>query len=468
MTTSYVTVGEADVAYQIVGDGPTDLLFFYGLGSHVEVLQLLPCLHDFLEQLATFSRVILFDRRGTGASDGVPAGAIPTFEEWTEDVRAVLDAAGSERAVIVAALDAGPVAMLFAAMHPERVSGLVLLNTSARYMAADDYPIGASRPETDAIVTMLGETWGTLDFARMVNPGQVADEGSLHETGRWARFAATPRTVAAQYRYILENVDVRDALPLIQAPTRVVHVRDNRIIPLAHGRYLADHIVGATLVELPGGNLSLTLNLSAVLDETTELVTGERPPVEIDRVLTTVLFTDIVDSTRRAAALGDAGWRTVLDRHDQVVREQLRRFHGREINTTGDGFVAAFDGPARAIRCAQEIRRATSSLGVDLRCGLHTGECEVRGDDLGGLAVHIAARVSALADAGEVLVSGTTKELVAGSGIAFGDGASRELRGVPGTWPVFAVADGESRAVHARRGIQGHARPAVALPAPAR
>jgi class 3 adenylate cyclase len=439
--TKYVSVGDSDVAYQVFGDGALDLLYFYGLGSHIEVLRESPTFAPFMLRLASFSRVILFDRRGTGASDAVPRTAIPTFEDWTEDVDAVLDAAGSTRAAIIAALDAGPVAMLYAALHPERVRGLVLLNTTARYLRDVDYPFGFDVVDADALVSMLSATWGTRDFARAVNPN-VDDVEFLDGVALWARHAATPRTAAAQYEYILKHMDVRTALPLIQSPTRVLHVTESPIVPLEHGRYLAEHIEGATLVTIPGGSLSMTPNLEPLLDETAEFLTGERPAVEIDRVLTTVLFTDIVGSTEQAAQLGDRRWRTRLDDHDRVVRGELRRFRGREVNTTGDGFVAAFDGPARAIRCARSIVERMRPIGIEVRAGMHTGECEIRGDDLGGLAVHIAARVGSVGAPGEVVVSGTVRDLVVGSGIEFADRGERELKGVPGMWKLFAVAGG--------------------------
>jgi class 3 adenylate cyclase len=437
--TRYVAVGDADVAYQVVGDGPIDVLYFYGLGSHIEVLRMMPGFQDFLQRLTTFGRVILFDRRGTGASDGVANNAIPTSEEWTEDVLAVLDAAGSREAVIIAAVDAGPVALLFAALHPERVRALVLVNTTARYLRDDDYPIGVSATDVEVVVGALRDTWGTVDFARSVNPG-IDDAAFLEEVARWTRFAATPRAAGAQFAYILGHLDVRDALPLVQAPTRVLHVRENAIVPLAHGRYLADHIAGAALVELPGGSLSMTPNLDAVLDETVELATGERRELVVERVLTTVLVSDIVGSTEHAAALGDRRWGALLDEHDRLVRGQLYRFRGHEVKTTGDGFLVSFDGPARAIRCAEAIRHSTAGLGIELRVGLHTGECEIRDDDLGGLAVHIATRIGALAEPGEIVVSGTVKDLVVGSGLAFDARGEQELRGVPGVWKVFAVA----------------------------
>jgi class 3 adenylate cyclase/alpha-beta hydrolase superfamily lysophospholipase len=435
----YVDVGGAEVAYQIVGQGPLDLLYFYGLGSHFEHFWDMPLYAEFLTRLASFSRLVLFDRRGTGGSDPIPHDLFPAWEEWTDDVRGVLDAVGSSRTAVFAAGDAGPIAILFAALHPERVSALVLFNTTARYLADDDYPVGLPSEVVDFLVEGVGAIWGTIDAVRAANPDREGDTEFLEHLARQFRSAATPRAAAVQSKYIWRSLDVRQALPLVGVPTLVLHVRDNPIVPIEHGRYLADHILGAALVELPGRDYAAVSSGKAILNEIVEFLTGERPAVEVDRILTTLLFTDIVSSTERAAALGDQAWRSVLDAHDRTVRDQLRRFRGKEINTTGDGFLACFDGPARAIRCSQAIAGATTRLGIELRMGLHTGECEVRGDDLGGLAVHIAARVGSLARPGEVLVSSTVKDLVAGSGIEFSDRQEHELKGVPGTWTLFAV-----------------------------
>jgi hypothetical protein len=325
---------------------------------------------------------------------------MPTWEEWTEDIVAVLGAAGSKRTAIMASLDAGPIAILFAAMHPEMVSALVLHNTSARYMEADDYPIGVSCEAIDSFIELTASAWATPDLYVLANPSLRDDPESPRAFSKVARASVTPRSAAAQYDYILRNQDVRSALPLIQAPTLILHVKDNPLVPIELGRYLADHIDGATLIEIPGGDLVADTD-NVVTGEVAEFLTGHRPVFKVERILATVLFTDIVGSTARAASLGDQRWRSLLDAHDKAVREQLNRFRGREINTTGDGFVASFDGPARAIGCALAIIEATSKLGVELRVGLHTGECEVRGDDLGGVAVHIAARVGALANPGE-------------------------------------------------------------------
>jgi class 3 adenylate cyclase len=440
--TRYAAVGDADVAYRVVGDGPFDFLYFYGLGSHVDMHMDDPRLGLITDGLASFSRLIFFDRRGTGASDGLARNAMPAWEEWADDLRAVLDAAGSDQTAICAALDAGPIAMLFAALQPERVSALILDNTSPRYLKADDYPIGMSQARVDAIVEMVGSLWGTEELITVVNPGRADDAELARSLAREFRAAATPRNAAAQFRYILENVDVRSILPLIQAPTLVLHTSHNPMVRIDHGRYLADHIPGAKFVEVPGHGIAFDDRGSAlVLDEITEFLTGVRPAVEVDRVLTTVLFTDIVASTEQLASVGDRRWRAMLDSHDRAVREQLHRFRGREIKTTGDGFHACFDGPGRAIASARAITHAAQKLGIEVRAGLHTGECEIRGDDLAGLAVHLAARIGSLAGPGEVLVSTTVKDLVAGSGIEFMDRGDHELKGIPATWRLYAVAD---------------------------
>jgi class 3 adenylate cyclase len=436
--TRYVAVGDADVAYQVVGEGPPDLLYFYGLGTQLDLLWDMPEGADYMRRLASFCRLILFDRRGTGASDPVDLAALPTWETWSEDLGAVLDTVGSRRAALFAALDSGPIAILYAATHPERVSALILFNSTARYMAAEDYPIGVIPEEIDAVVETIGSLWGTPDLFRAINPNRADDVDTTRLRSKMARAAATPRSAKVQYDYLMRHEDVRQFLPLVQAPTLIFHT-NNPLVPIAHGRYLAEHVPDASLIELPGGDLNIDDFSRTFTDAIGEFLTGERPVLEIDRILTTVLFTDIVGSTELAVSLGDQRWRELLDAHDRRVRDQIKRHRGREINTTGDGFFVTFDGPARAIRCAQSIIEMTHQLDLDLRVGLHTGECEVRGDDLGGLAVHIAARVGSLAEPGEVLVSGTVRDLVGGSGIDFLERGEHELKGVPGSWKLFAV-----------------------------
>jgi class 3 adenylate cyclase len=380
------------------------------------------------------------DRRGTGASDGVPRNAIPTWEDWTEDFDAVLGAVGIERVALVAREDATRIAMLFAAMHPERVSHLVLFNAAARRLWAADYPIGMPPDELKRIVALIAAGWGKEDFWAEWTPTMADDAEFVRFAARMARIAATPRTAAAQYGALLRS-DVRQALPLIQAPTLVLSPTDHPSARPELGQYVAEHIERATLVQVPGADQGMSrASGTFMVEATAEFLTGDRPQVEVDRLLTTVLFTDIVGSTQQMASIGDQAWKSLLGAHNRVVREELHHFRGREINTTGDGFVASFDGPARAIRCAQSIIEKTQALGIELRTGLHTGECEVRGEDLAGLAVHIAARVGAAAGAGEVLVSSTVRDLVAGSGIEFMDRGEHELKGVPGSWRLYAVS----------------------------
>jgi class 3 adenylate cyclase len=319
------------------------------------------------------------------------------------------------------------------------VSSLVLYNTSARYVVDDDYPIGWPSEFVDAQVEAVGSLWGTREMFQMVMPSIADDTESLNGLAKQYQTAMTPRAAVAETSYRLHNTDARSALSMIQAPTLVIHARDNLMLSAEQSSYLAEHISGATLMEVPSADLGITPE-HGVIEEIAQFLTGERPPFEVDRILTTILFTDIVDSTRRAASLGDRRWRSLLDAHDRAVRDQFRRLRGNEINTTGDGFIASFDGPARAIRCAQSIVDANDALGIEIRAGIHTGECEVRGDDLGGLSVHIAARVGALARPGEVLVSRTVRDLVVGSGLDFEDRGEHDLKGVPGSWKLFAVA----------------------------
>jgi class 3 adenylate cyclase len=363
---------------------------------------------------------------------------MPTWEEWADDVRAVLDAAGSERTVVLAETDGGPTGLLFTAMHPERVNGLILANTTARRLKADDYLMGMAPEAAEELVERFGSTWGTPDAAPMAFPSRVNDPEFRRWVARITRAIATPKNAAAQFRYIIENLDARGALPLIQVPTLVLHTKGNLVYSIEEGRYLADHIDGARFVELPGGDLFVAASPTAV-EEIGEFMTGERPPVEVDRVLTTVLFTDIVGSTERAEREGDRRWSELLSAHHQVVRSELHHFRGEEIDTAGDGFLVTFDGPARAIRCACAIRDRVESLGLQIRAGLHTGEVELTDEGPRGLAVHIGARVGAAAGPGEVLVSRTVADLVVGSGIKLADRGEHRLKGVPGRWRLFAV-----------------------------
>jgi class 3 adenylate cyclase len=388
-----------------------------------------------LDRLASLGRLITFDKLGVGLSDPVPLGSLPTMEEWIDDLRAVLDTLGVDRATIIGKGAGGPMALLFAAMHPARVSAVVAVDAWARLSAADDFPIGT--PVTDQ-ARMLAEPYMPPESVRF-----VAGEPLSPEVQAWwqsyVRNAASPSTSMTMRRWLFE-VDVRAALPSVRSQVLVISRRDGWI-GSEHGRYLADAVPGARFVELPGGaNFLFAGDTNALVDEIQELVTGARPAPRVDRVLATVLYTDVVESTQRASELGDRRWREVLDAHDRIVRRALRESSGREVKTRGDGFLATFDGPARAIHCAVKIRDGVGELGLKIRCGLHTGEIELRGDDIGGIAAHVGARIEALAEPGEILVSRTVRDLVAGSGIGFVDTGPHELKGVPDRWELYSVA----------------------------
>lgn len=437
--TRYAKSDAGLIAYQVIGDGPFDLVYMNGSTSHVDVRwEALPFAR-FLERLASFSRLILFDRRGAGASDPIPIDAIPTWEEWVDDLNVVLDAAKSERAAIFAILDAGPMAMLFAATHPGRTKALVLGNTVARVRFSEDYPIGLSAELVEGTLKMFEDGWGTEDFAAAISPTLCRDPLMRAWFAKYQRASASPRVIAAQARSFMD-LDVRWVLESIRVPTLVLHRSAVQPLPIEHGRYLAEHITGARFVELSGSDTSLVAEDSErVLDSIEEFLTGVRRASPVDRVLATVLFTDIDDSTRRASDMGDRDWRMLLDRHDEISRAEIERFRGRPLKSTGDGFMATFDSPGRAIRCALAMGEQMRAIGLSIRSGLHSGEVELRGNDVGGIAVHIAARVLALAGASDVLVSRTVSDLVAGSGFSFEDRGGHSFKGVPGEWQVFAV-----------------------------
>jgi pimeloyl-ACP methyl ester carboxylesterase len=437
--TKYVNVGNAEVAYKVVGEGRSDLVYFYGLGSHVDYFFDDPVVSGWISELASLGRFVFFDRRGTGASDRVARDAVPTWEEWADDLHAVLNAVESSQAAIFAALDAGPVAVLFAALHPERVNALILANTTARYLVDDDYPIGIPHVEARYLIDMVGQLWGTEEMTDLINPSLSTDALFKSENARRLRAAATPANATAQYEHMLSR-DVRPFLELIQAPTLVLHTTGNPIVPWSHGQFLADHIPGAGFVKMPGSGIMFDDGSAAtVLEEITEFLTGRRRQIALDRCLATVLFTDIVGSTERLAAIGDRNWRELLDEHDQIVRRQLRQYSGREVDTTGDGFMASFDSAARAVRCAAAVTQAVQSLGIEVRCGLHIGECEIRRAGLAGMTVHIAARVSAAAGPSEVLVTDTLKRVLDGSNINFSLARTETLKGVPDARQLYAL-----------------------------
>ncbi len=439
--TKYVKSAGGYVAYQVFGDGPRDILWVTNWGTNLDAMWDEPAMADFFHRLGRIGRVICFDKRGTGVSDPVPLTSLPTLEEWMDDARVAMDAAGSRQAAVIGDTEGGPMAMLFAASFPDRVAALVLLNTFARWRRAADYPIGMPEPTWQRLVARYETHWGQNPaMLALTAPSQAGDARAEEWFMRYQRLSMPPGAATRMYRWVTQ-LDVRSVLPAISAPTVVLHQRENQHYRLAFGRYLAATIPGARLVELPGADCYpfYTTDSDAVIAEVRDVLTGTRDTPRDRRELATVLFTDIVGSTDLAARLGDSRWLEVRWAHDEVVRRGLSAFRGHEVKTTGDGFLATFDGPARAIQCADRIRDAIRSLGLQVRAGLHTGEVEVLDGDIGGIAVHLAARIMALAGAGEILVSGTLTDLVVGSGITFADHGSHELKGVPGAWHLFQV-----------------------------
>jgi class 3 adenylate cyclase len=435
--TKYAKAGEVHIAYHVVGDGPIDLVLIPGLWTHVEHQWEEPSFARFLGRLAAFTRLIVLDVRGAGLSDRAPE--LPPMEQQMDDVLAVMDAAGSASAAFFGLSQAGPMAILFAASHPERTAGLVLYATYAMTHREDDYPWGRSAEWLADYDRLIDQEWGSGVFLPQVAPSRVADKQFRKWWSRYERLSYGPGNALAYFR-MNRQVDVRAILPTIRVPTLVLQRRDDVYREPGHAHYLAEHIPQAKLVELSGADhLPYLGDSDAILDEVQEFLTGVRPPPEHDRVLATVLFTDIVKSTERASALGDRAWSELLERHRVIVREELNRFRGREIDTAGDGFLATFDGPARAVRCAQAIVQAMVAIGMEVRVGVHTGEIVLIGEGVGGIAVHIGARVAAKAAPSQVLVSGTVRDLVAGSGIEFDDQGDFALKGVPGTWRLFVA-----------------------------
>jgi class 3 adenylate cyclase len=435
----YAKSGDVNIAYLVEGEQPLDLVWIPPWISQVEYLWAEDSLGRVIDRLTTFSRVITFDRRGSGLSD--PLSGAPTLEEQMDDVIAVMDAAGSKRAAIAGTLEGGPMAALFAATYPDRVSHLVLYATFARATSAPGYEWTWSAEERQMHMDYAVEHWGEGLVAGGVAPSLNSNADFMEWAGRLERLAASPATIKRIFDLIGE-IDVRDILPSIRVPTLVMHRSGDTFIDLEHSRYIAGRIPGAKLVLLEGGDNMFSIGDSdGLLGEIEEFLTGERHQVaDSDRMLATVLFTDICGSTERAAQLGDRSWRYMLERHDALFRRALERHRGREVKHTGDGFLATFDGPARAIRCAADLTDSVGSIGIQIRAGLHTGELEVMDGDLSGLAVHIAARVMDRAGPNEVLVSSTVKDLVVGSGIEFEERGEHELRGVPGEWRLFSVS----------------------------
>jgi pimeloyl-ACP methyl ester carboxylesterase len=434
-TIEYARNGDVDIAYTVLGNGPIDLVYTNGIWSNLDTLWEEPRWVRYAERLASFSRLIVFDMRGIGLSDRGPEP--PLIELQMDDIRAVMDAAGSDTAAVVGVARGGAMTALFAATYPERVRALVLYATLAKTIRTDDYPYGRTEAEQDEFFRLFTEGIGGI--ARLERQGPTAVDELSHWWPRFERSVGTPERFR-ELGAIFRDIDIRAVVPSIQAPTLLLYRTDDWVVPIEHSEFLTRSIPNARLVELPGtDHVTFVGDSDALVDEIEEFLTGARSAPETDRVLATVLFTDIVGSTERAAAVGDKRWRELLEQHHRTVRRELERFRGHEIDTAGDGFMASFDGPARAIRCARAIEDANTALGIGVRAGVHTGECERLGDKLSGIAVHIAARVAATADAGEVVVSQTVKDLVAGSGIEFDDRGVHELRGLPEARRLFTV-----------------------------
>jgi class 3 adenylate cyclase len=437
--TRYATRGDAHIAYQVVGDGPLDLVLVSTWFSHLEAQWEFPAFAHYLHRLSSFSRLILFDKYGIGLSDPIPSRTLPPLEDWMDDVRTVMDAVECDRAVIMGANEGSMMAALFAATYPERTTSLVLVNATARMAWAPDYPIGVAREDQDRLARLIQENWGRAEMMAAVNPSLGADPAAAEAWGRFLRLSASPATATAVTRMLFE-LDIRDVLPTIRVPTLVVNRKDNPIITVDQGRYVVERVAGAKFVTVPGADYGLAIgDVDVALDEVEEFLTGAKTGADAERVLTTVLFTDIVRSTAHLSELGDRRWREVLNSHDALARRLVGRYDGRIVETTGDGVLATFDGPARGIRCAIALRDAVPRIGLTIRAGVHTGEIERRGDRVSGLGVHIAARVQAVAQPNQVLVSRTVKDLVVGAAFRFTDRGSHALKGVPGRWQLYMV-----------------------------
>ena len=435
--TRFTQSGEISIAYQVMGDGPLDLLIVPGFISHLEQAWEDPAYSRFLQRLASFSRLIQFDKRGTGLSDRITG--IPTLEQRMDDVRAVMDATSSECAALFGISEGGPMSVLFAATYPERTSSLILYGSIAKGSRAPDYPWGSRLDEMEEWLEGWRKEWGGPYAIENWAPSAAHDERFRQWWAKYLRLGASPSAVINVFR-MNAVIDVRDILPAIHVPTLVLHRSGDLAIEVEQGRYLAQHIPGARLTELSGDDhLWWVGDSESIVNEIQEFLTGERHAVEPDRVLATLLFTDIVDSTKRAAEMGDRRWRDLLDRHNAVMLTEINRFRGRAVKSTGDGFLATFDGPARAIHCAFAASEEMQRMGIEIRSALHTGEVELIGDDVGGIAVHTAARVLAEAKAGEVWASRTVKDLVAGSRLRFSERGTYSLKGVSGDWPLFTV-----------------------------
>jgi class 3 adenylate cyclase len=440
--TRYASCGDTDIAYQVFGDGPIDLLLLPGPSIPIDSVDAEPSMYRFHRRLATFARVIRLDQRGIGLSSRVPSIDVIGPQFWAKDVVSVMDAVGCERATIVAPGFTSMTALTLAAEYPERVSSLVIINGAARTLYAPDYPMGAEIETLDPYTTLAIDPDAVaqgFDMLGIIAPSVAGDDAFRAWWDAAGNRAASPSMARAMILTI-RQADVRDTLPRITAPTLILHRAGSEFTPVEHGRYLAENIAGSRFVELPGEDtLYWVGNTAPMLDEIEEFITGMRGGSDAERLLTTIVFTDIVGSTERAALLGDGRWRDLLDNHDTIIRHELQRFGGREVNTAGDGFVATFSSPSAALACADDIVDAVRVLGIEVRVGIHAGEVEVRGADVAGMAVHIGARVAALADASEVLVSSTVRDIVTGSRHRFADRGESELKGVPGQWQLCAL-----------------------------
>ncbi len=439
--TRYAKSGDVNIAYQVVGSGPLDLVLVPGWVSHVEWCWEEPGLARFIRSLASFSRLIHFDKRGTGLSDRVANNALPTLEERMDDLRAVMDEVKSTEAALFGISEGGPMCALFAATYPERTTALVTYGGYAKWIRETDYPWALTREEHENALEMFSKKWGKPVGLRVFAPSVADDERFRSWFAKALRLGASPGAATALYRMNME-VDIRHLLPTIRVPTLILHRTDDKLVDVGASRYMAKSIPDAKYVELQGiDHLAWVGDVGSLVGEIQEFLTGVRQRYDTDRVLATVMFTDVVGSTEHAAALGDRAWRDLLESYHACVRQELNRFRGREVDTTGDGFLASFDGPARGVRCACAIRDAVKTLGINIRAGLHTGECEVMGEKIGGIAVHLGARVAAKARSGEVLVSNTVKDLVAGSGLRFTDRGVHTLKGIPGEWRLFSAEE---------------------------
>jgi pimeloyl-ACP methyl ester carboxylesterase len=437
--TRYALNGDMHIAYQVVGEGQFDIVFVHGWISHIEHLWEEPSIARFFRRLASFSRLILLDKRGTGLSDPVALNQLPTLEERIDDVRAVLDAAGCERAVLIGTSEAGALNLLFAATDPQRTSALILLNSYARLAWSEDYRFGMPSDQAESLLKLVEQEWGKGVAFEALVASQTDNKAMRDWWRRYQRLAASPGAAVSLLRSAFET-DARGVLGTIHAPTLILQRVGDPFTGPEHGQYLAEHIPDARYVELSGrDHLFFAEDADRLIAEIQEFLTGVREPEEPERILATILFVDVVGSTQRAAEMGDLRWSELVDRYYAAVRRELARFRGREIGTAGDGILAMFDGPARAIRCASAAAEAVGRLGIEIRSGLHTGECEVVDESISGIAVHTAARVAEKATASEVLVSSTVKDLVAGSSIGFLERGSHSLKGVPGEWRLFAI-----------------------------